>query len=281
MHRVASFFLLCASLIGFSESNAAPTDSCSGVCSTTCVKPISIPDRWDDSGAGIAAWANNGIWNGENFTDTNNNKLWDPGEPFVDGSNGGFLDGIYNSELYDPAQTGYRASVDVGKQITISPGGGSPNYYTLILSTYTYSGNWANCNPTMVGAGNRIALQAGIVTGMTIVQLHNIIALDPTASWDDQCSCAVGPLSDQSPRYFVFLAHDPRKPLGPGDLSVWVTKLIGFFLEGVDSNGRITGRFAVVQRPGGASCSDGGDFVQSCAVPALSTTWGALKAWYR
>src|SRR5690242_4997146 len=92
---------------------AAADPSCFGLCSIDCVKPISIPDRWDDfSVVGSTGWSGNGVWDQEKFTDTNGNGIYDPGEPFIDGSSAwtklgaGPKDGKYNEETYDPLTTG-------------------------------------------------------------------------------------------------------------------------------------------------------------------------------
>jgi hypothetical protein len=265
--------------------------SCFGLCSVDCVKPISIPDRWDDSGVpGATGWANNKVWDRETFSDTNGNGIYDPGEPFTDGSSAfsksghGPLDGVFSAELYDPLTTGYLSSKDLGTQITMVGGSLTPvvaPYYPLAIPGGTYQSNWANCNPTVVTVGDRQTTENSNLIGPTAQALRNIIDSDPTAAWADGCACVTSPLGTDSPRLFVFAAHDPRIALSAGGQSVLVTKLIGFFLESADPSGRITGRFAHIQRLGDNSCANGGDFIVDCAVPALPITWGALKAGYR
>src|SRR5262245_24172227 len=117
--------------------------SCFGLCSIDCVKPLTIPDRWDDVTItpGTAGWAGNNRWDTENFSDANGNGIWDPGEPFVDGSSRysgshGALDGSYNAEFYDPLLTGYVAEGDAGRQIALHgalPSLSTLSYYPLIL----------------------------------------------------------------------------------------------------------------------------------------------------
>jgi len=83
---------------------------CTEICGVSCVKPIAIPDRWDDvtpiagynggTGSGgktLPNWANNAVWNQESCTDLNGNGIYDPGEPFIDGNGNGKFD----AEAYD------------------------------------------------------------------------------------------------------------------------------------------------------------------------------------
>jgi hypothetical protein len=61
------------------------------VCGTDCVKPWSVPDRWDDTdgdgeydGRPFDGLNGNGLYDqGEAFTDHNRNGQWDDGEPTI------------------------------------------------------------------------------------------------------------------------------------------------------------------------------------------------------
>jgi hypothetical protein len=74
--------------------HAVAAAQCGATCGVQCIKPWSIPDRWDDS-TPIAGhngavkspggnWQNNGKYDMEPFTDLNDNLAWDVGEPFTD-----------------------------------------------------------------------------------------------------------------------------------------------------------------------------------------------------
>jgi len=291
MHKTA-LLLLASSLIASScAANPHFVPECVYFCSSDCVKPIAVPDRWDDLSFNWPGWSGNGRYDAENFSDTNGNGIWDSGEPFVDGSNwssggtAGPKDGAYNAELYDPVLTGYVASKDLGAQVTLVPGGTTaPNlsYYSLNLPGATsYSSDLHNCNPSIISMGDLVPTESGIVFGATAQAMRDLINSDPTAAWDPGCMCATGPNADQSPRYLILLGIDPRRALTPSDHRVAVTKLIGFFLESSRSDGEFTGRFAHVQHAGTNSCSNGGDFVRDCAVPSQASSWGAMKASYR
>jgi len=138
---IRSGALLALALFGWTLPAAAQSfpPGCSEVCSATCVKPWSLPDRWDDSGRpGWPAWTSNGRWDCEAFTDLDGDRLWDPGEPFQDGRDTqgatGPQDGAYTAELYDPSLTGYTAGADAGRLMTLkTPVTTGPGYYPLAL----------------------------------------------------------------------------------------------------------------------------------------------------
>src|SRR5262249_55659473 len=282
-----------------------PPPHCQGVCSTDCVKPLAIPDRWDDSGApGWSIWANNGRWDGEAFTDMNGNRIWDPGEPFQDGrdqaGHTGPQDGVYNSESYDPQVTGYLNSRDLGLELTLRPlpSAGTP-YYPLDLpvpgGAITGAGhfrwNLANCNPNEVSIGDPVVTENGSMKGPVSQGLRDLIDQDPEARWNPHAQRVISQFSEQSPRVFILLGFDPRRTIQPGAQTVFVTKLFAFFLESADASGNVTGRLAWLRKAGGASCATGGDFVVNCssqrnrieseAMPTEQATWGTLKATYR
>ena len=275
--------------------------SCFGLCSIDCVKPMTIPDRWDDfSVTGSVGWSGNGQWDSEKFTDTNGNGLYDPGEAFVDGSSAyttsghGPVDGQYNAEYYDPLNTGYVASKDVGLEVVLAAGiplgtAFVTRYYATDLAVPSWVAtaadrfrwNWANCNPTMISLGDRLVTEGGNLKGPTAQATRDIIDQDPSAYWDDGCQCVNSAMGDESPRLFVLTAQDPRIPLAAGSQSILVSKLIGFFIESSDANANLRGRLIQIHRTGAKACPNGGGFVVDCAVPALTRTWGGIKATYR
>src|SRR5262249_31481446 len=151
--------------------------ACFGLCSMDCVKPISIPDRWDDSSVPTApGWSNDHQWDSEKFTDTNGNGIYDPGEPFVDGSSaytksaGPTPNGQYDAEYYDRLNTGYVAVKDLGLEITLKMGAPigatvGTQYYPLDIPSGSgsagYSWNWANCTPILVSIADRLVTENG------------------------------------------------------------------------------------------------------------------------
>jgi hypothetical protein len=275
--------------------------SCFGLCSIDCVKPIAIPDRWNDNSVpGSVGWASNGTWDSEKFTDTNGNGLYDPGEPFQDGSSqystgaAGPRNGRYDSEFYDPQNTGFVASGDLGLEIILGFGvPGTPTVSTRYLpvdmpipgngstGADRYRWNWPNCNTTLVSIGDRLTLEAGDMKGPTAASIRDLINQDPGAYWDDGCQCVNSSMGNESPRLIIVPAYDPRIPITAGGQSIQVTKLLGVFLESCDVNANVKGRLVQIHRTGANACPNGGDFIVDCAVPTKPVTWGAVKASYR
>lgn len=236
-----------------------------------CLKPWSIPDRWDDSGRpGWPQWANNDYWDSEKFDDTNENGLWDPGETFYDGvDDGGKLnggkDGQYTSEFYHPFLTGYIASRDLGELMRFkvaSPGDASQpgQFYPIDLcipgggctGADVYRQNIEECNPTFYGPGDEVATENGNMIGPTKQGLQELIDQDPNAYWDDGCQCVKGSeySGSTSPRIAFIPLHDPRIPLESGKMDLRIVKIIAVFFEDVNPSGDVWARFIKVQAPG-------------------------------
>jgi Flp pilus assembly protein TadG len=208
------------------------------VCASDCVKPWVIPDRWNDINA--------------------NGKM-DTGEP------------------YDPVTTGYNAPGDVGATIVLKVGNpqqaiASGQFFPVDLPPLDcncgvdpipggsqYRWNIANCNPYTVGPGDRLEVEPGNMVGPTKQGVEDLIADDPNAYWDSSEQSIKGSAYGLSPRIILVPFFDPTSPPVSGRNWVRVTKIGAFFLEGVQGNGNITGRFikatvdgpkCVAQNPG-------------------------------
>jgi Flp pilus assembly protein TadG len=207
------------------------------VCSSSCVKPWAIPDRW---------------------ADTNNNGALDPGE------------------LYDPNITGYQAPGDVGASVvlkvgdphqTMAPG----QFFPIDLPPMDcncgtdpqtggsqYRWNIAHCNSFAVQAGDRLQLEPGNKVGPTRQGMQDLIAADPDAYWSAADQTVKGSRFGLSPRVALVPFFDPTIPPQSGRNWVRVVKLGAFFLESVDSNGNVMGRFIKVTVQG-TPCAGGND----------------------
>jgi hypothetical protein len=260
-------------------------DGCYEVCATTCLKPFSIPDRWDDTGRpGWPRWSGNLHWDSEKFTDQNGNGLYDEGEPFqdgVDGSQGGGpQDGLYTSESYHPLLTGYIASKDLGELMRFkvanpheasAPGQLYPNdlcFEGQCTGGAVYRWNIANCNPTLCGPGDWVDTENGNMIGPTMQGLEELIAQDPGAQWDADCECITGSAfgAGKSPRIGLVPLHDPRIPLDSGRMQIQIVKIVAVFFEEVQGRDAMI-RFIRAQAPGGARCapgSGGGGYLYDC-----------------
>ncbi len=273
--------------------NATATARCGATCSVSCVKPWSIPDRWDDV-TGIPGymgeqvgrrrrpdWRNDRHWNAEVFTDANNNGLYDVGESYVD-DNG---NGRYDQEAYHPSLTGYgpdpvpgnflSPNGDLGYELILHPvqgGSATPEpgqYYSVNLPPVNkapggrpptggdeYRWNIANCNAASVEKGDWLQLEPGAMVGPTNQGMRDLIALDPDAYWDDATQSVQNSNFAVSPRIVLIPIHDPRIPINSGRNVVQVTKVAAFFMERMTGASEVRGRFLKVRAPG-APCVDG------------------------
>ena len=285
---------------------AARAETCFDVCAAACVKPWATPDRWDDNTVipGHASWAGDLAWDCEPFTDTNGNHLYDPGEPYTD-QNG---NGVFDQELYDIALTGYHPDPnpanlvnpagDLGQLLTLKANNASsphPGLYyaidlppvnkgTPIVGSTQYSDNIAHCNPTQIEKGDELQLEPGNMVGPTNLGMRDLIALDPGAYWDNATQSVKGSAFALSPRIVLLSMYDPRIQPSPGRHTVFVTRVVAFFMESMTGNAEVRCRLLKALAPGGTACSapaPGGSFLYDCATQARETTWGRLKGSYR
>ncbi len=209
---------------------------CFDVCTTQCLKPWSIPDRWDDANA---------------------NNAYDAGE------------------TYDPDVTGYRAPGDIGLSIvlkvgnpqqSIAPGQFFPVRYPPIgypgenpLSGAEWYRTWiSECEPYPVGPGDQLRTESGNMVGPTRQGIDNLIALDPSASWNAADHTVENSDYGLSPRIVLVPFFDPRQPPTSGASLVTVTRVGAFFIEGQNNQGDVVGRFMQITTSG-APCPNGGN----------------------
>ncbi len=249
------------------------------LCDAKCLKPWSIPDRWDDQhvivvpNPEIPGWKGNKAWDSEEFTDQNGNKLWDPGEPVpgdADPKNGN-ANGTYDAEFYHPLITGYRASVDHGLQLLLKSNNSSKQiesqYFAIDLPDESgesiegadwYRWNIANCNPYPLGPGDWVWTENGYMDGPTRLGMRDLIDQDPDAYYDEACKCILGsdPKYELSPRIGLIPIHDPRIPLNQGKKQLQITKIAAFFIEEQQGD-EVLGRFLKIQAVNGTVCPPG------------------------
>jgi len=312
--------LACAAVVGLAGlvlprvATAQIPSGCAEICGVTCVKPIAIPDRWDDvtpiagyngEGSGKSqrpTWANDAKYDFEQFTDVNGNGIWDPGEPYVDGNNNGKFD----AEAYGPLTTGYIADPtagntlaplgDLGLVITLYPAGSSAptpwqyqpvafppgNKGAPVVSSADFENNWANCSASVIEPADWLQLQPGLLTGPTNQFMRDLIAQDPNAYWDPISQSVQGSAFALSPRVNFVVAYDPRIPVTSGRMTVTAAKVIPVFMEQMTGSAQVAVRFLRVATSG-FTCtgSSAGGFFYECATPATRASWGHVKATYR
>jgi hypothetical protein len=297
-------------LLGFVvPARAQGQPGCVQLCGTTCIKPFSIPDRWDDvtaipgysGGTKRPNWRNNTVWDSEAITnDVNGNGLYDPGDGYLDGN----ANGVYDSEAFDALGTGYVADPgafnpvgDLGLEITLkasvslrpSPGQflaidlPPVNRGTPVTGGDPYRENIAACNAALVASGDRLQIESSSMVGPTNQGMRDLIAQDPDAYWDPISQSVQGSKFTLSPRVIFLPIHDPRLPITSASNTLKVTKVVAFFMEQMEGNAEVRGRFLRVVTAG-EICSqpgDGAGFLYTCPTPARGTSWGRVKDHYR
>ena len=266
--------------------HATATAACGATCGVTCVKPWAIPDRWDDHtliagygpGSKKSNWTDNNQWDHEDFVDGNNNHLWDPGEVFTDGN----ANGVYDQEAYNPLLTGYipdpypgntlSPNGDLGLELTLKAVNGTnpePGQYypvdlppinrgTPITGGDEYRDNIASCNAAQVWPGDWLRNEPGNMVGPTNQGMRDLVAQDPDAYWDDVTQTVQGSKFAISPRIVLIPIYDPRIPISTGNSQVQVTKVAAFFMEQMEGNAEVRGRFLKVRNPGTPCVAGGG-----------------------
>jgi hypothetical protein len=221
------------------------------ICATDCIKPWSIPDRWQDLDG------DEEFDYGDPYTDVNDNGNWDLGEPFDDDDG----NGQYTPpEPYDPVSTGYLPPADVGIRLMLKAG--DPHdaivpsfFYAVCLpplhspegppqpGANTYRWNIANCNSSMVSVGDSLEVEPGNMQGPTRQGVNELIDLDPDAYWDAGTQTVQGSNFGTSPRVVKVAFFDPRYTPKSGRNFVIVSKLSAMFVEGVGPQNSVIGVF--------------------------------------
>jgi hypothetical protein len=250
-------------------------DGCLPVCETGCLKPFAIPDRWDDvtAVAGHDDWRNNGRYDAERLTgDVNGNTIYDPGDGYDD-ANG---NGQYDGEGYNPLLTGYipdpypgnwlAPNGDYGLQLVLkagAPGQATTNQAFAIdlpvinrgtpqTGASAYRAALENCLHQEAWPGDWLQVETGNMSGPTIAGVLAIIAKDPAARFDPATKTIVGSNAPDgfSPRLIIVPLTDPRIRVKSGRMQLQANKLTAFFLEEVDDQGTVRGRFLKVRNLG-------------------------------
>jgi Flp pilus assembly protein TadG len=218
--------------IGNADIGAVATAEVSPANAMTCVKPFTIPDKWNER--------QTPPWDGSDTYDAFDNK----GNP------------LPNPDIYIPATssgyTGYNQESMRGQRLVIRAATGNnitvSFYYSLSMGKPVITGgdeyrwNIANCNRTIYYYGDPLTQEPGAIEGPTIQGADDLIARDPGATWDTTYNRVVGSAyGNQSPRVFPIPLYDPivydsgKRNGRSADLVT--ANWIGFFLESTEGNG--------------------------------------------
>ncbi len=228
--------LFLGRILGRETSDVTATARAQTFCSTVsrCIKPWTVPTKftWDDN-CGAAKYRN------------------------------GVLDVDVPCEMSSINVLGYSVA-DVGTRIvlktgdphsTIAPGQYSPvdlppaNQGQPVSGGSAYRDNIAGCtggNSQPVSVNDFLQLEPGNMIGPTKQGIQELIAQDPDAYWDTASKAIKGsiypdPLS--SPRVGIITFFDPRDPPTSGRNTIQIYQLGAVFVEGIDGNSTVTGRF--------------------------------------
>lgn len=184
----------------------------------TCVKPFTIPDRWE-----------------ENSVPPNNTfDRYD--------SKGNVLP---NADVYYPPDDsrylGWNADTDKGTPMTIRAGTGNniePSFYfswkmPAAIGANFYEENISGCNPTLISRPFTMTQEPGNMMGPTVAGVDALIAQDPNAYWDPVTQTVKSQLNP-SPRVFPIPMFDPdqyQAGITQGrNATLEMVNWVGFFL---------------------------------------------------
>jgi Flp pilus assembly protein TadG len=234
-------------------ARAAPANA------SDCLKPWAIVDKWAEHNPVI-----NGTWTPESTYDTTG--------PNPD---------VYVAPDGEDPGTSYTLANDLGTELTIKPGSPgdtiNPGWFQALdlpcesggVGANCYKQNIYGCTTQIFKIGDSIPKQNGNMVGPTKQGTNLLIDLDPNADWDGVekkvvNSCVGPPYTcsepgyKQSPRIVSLPVFDLQLYLdtgGPGNGTVKVVAILGFFVDRIDGN-NVVGYLAT--KPD-LSVSNGGD----------------------
>jgi len=235
---IASFFNMPTA--GVAATATAETSPANGM---TCVKPFTIPDKWQEVG--------DPPWDMDSTFDAFDNK----GNPLPSGDADVYIPAADANGNANPNYTGYNNNTHRGTKLIIRAGTGNniatSFYFSIAIAGVTggseYDWNIANCNKHVMRYGELLLQEPGNMVGPTISGVELLIAKDPAAYWDETAQKVAGSQYDgQSPRVFPIPLFDPvyydegKRSGRYADLKV--ANWIGFFAEeliGNEVHGRI------------------------------------------
>ena len=224
---IAKYFGTVSADIG-----ATATAEVSQANAMTCVKPFTIPDKWNE--------IQSPPWSSEDTYDAFDNKGRPLANPdiYIPATKAGYTG--YNQESNRGYRLELRASNDT--KITVS------FYFSLALGKPPLTGgaeydwNIANCNKTHYFFNDPLLQEPGAKVGPTVSGAQLLIDRDPSAYWDTATNKVKGSAygGNKSPRIFPIPLYDPivyDEGKRNGRYADLVTaNWIGYFLETIDGS---------------------------------------------
>jgi Putative Flp pilus-assembly TadE/G-like len=243
-----------ARLVGITEQGVRATATARVLVgdSAQCVKPWAIPDKWND------------------LLDNPQDGQWTPDDAFEryvqNGQNAGAV--LSPADVYFPpgvtGHTGFTVEADYGTALTLKHGNPQqairPGYFFPVVinplegpGANNYGDNIATCDPTVVGPGDLLTVEPGNMVGPTNSGVAALVAQDSAATWSPTASngrggpvggCMAAGTCAVSPRLVALAVFDPDiydAARAGGRTEVVVTKILGFWIQGMQANGDVLG----------------------------------------
>lgn len=266
-----------ARVVGITEQGVRATATAQVLIglNSKCIKPWAMPDKWRDD------------------RDNPQDNAWTPDDEFEryvpNGNNAGAL--LDPADVYIPpgvdGHTGFTVEQDYGTRMVLKHG--TPQqaiapgwFFPVVINPIegpggdNYRENIATCDPTVVGPGTVLQVEPGNMVGPTSQGVELLIAQDPYPSrWDPTAGEDGAPYSvcmnngtcTVSPRLVALAVFNPDlydAGRASGRQDIIVTKIIGFWIEGMQGNdviGYLTHYPALAE--GGAPVEEDSSFLRT------------------
>lgn len=229
---------------------------------TNCVRPMAVPDRWEEMNPAPQPWSNVATFSryglGGNllapadYYEPPGGGLYGPnGTGFSREANGAGPAAFGRTIAWGPALPPYKLATNPEAFLPVQIGNGGPSgFYTAMIA----------CTQPEVGPGSVVQFEDSDVTTETVQAGQTLINQDLGAYWDSSlnagrggiaggcmtsgtCSGPLGP--HVSPRLIAVAAFNPDlwDAAPPGNRDVVITRILGFFIERLETpaiGGRLT-----------------------------------------
>jgi hypothetical protein len=213
--NVASFDIAATA-----TAEAAPANA------MTCVKPFTIPDKWEE----------------------HQDPKWTIDSTFHRYDKKGAV--VPNADVYIPPSATHKTWTqdDAGTYFVLRAGTGNNIFPTMYYSWKMpgdigadfYNENIKGCNPTSIPMNINMTQEPGAMEGPTVAGLKELVARDPYAKWDTVNKRVIDSQFGQSPRVFPIPLYDPDKyesgKMNGRDATLISRNWLGFFIEGFNGN---------------------------------------------
>jgi Flp pilus assembly protein TadG len=225
-----SFF---ARFLGFETADVTATAMAQAkrANATQCLKPLAIPDRWQDFFAPAGTF--------DKYDAMGDLVLPEP-------------DSYLPPNRFGPG-TGFMMTTEVGLQVTLShaAAGSAPEYWRYVpvqipdSEQPSFQDNVEQCANALVSVGDELPLEPANVEAAVTASMQTIIDADPDAVWNEatqriegSCAAAASPCGAISPRVIAVALYDPDLKADAnlaGTNTVTVRNVVGFFVESADA----------------------------------------------